>query len=71
MQHIEGMEELLLSAFLSYYKLHIIHHQYVHGSVFFPQLGHGRGVSVSYGLYDLVGELFAGNVKHLLVRGVL
>ena len=60
-QRVEGVEKLLLGAFLAREKLDIIDHQDVRVAVFLAELDQR---SVLNGIDELVGELLAGKINH-------
>ena len=70
MQHVEGMEKLLLRTLFSYYKLHVVDHEHVYRPVLLTQLGHGGRVTASDGLDHFVCKGFGSDVKHLHI-GIL
>ena len=64
-QGIEGVEELLLSSVLSYYKLNIIDQKNVDVAVLFTKFGRRVVVFASDGLNELVGKGLTGHILHL------
>ena len=70
-QGIEGVEELLLSSVLSYYKLNIIDQKNVDVAVLFTKFGRRVVVFASDGLNELVGKGLTGHILHLGARIML
>ena len=68
MQHIKGMEKFFLGTFFSYYKLDIIDHEYINGTVLVPQLGHGGGITASDRFNYFISKGFGSNINHLHIR---
>ena len=65
MQGVEGVEELFLSCFLSYYKLDIIDQQNIDVAVFLPEGRKSRVVAVTDRPDQFVGERFVGSCSRI------
>ena len=61
---IEGVEELLLRRFFSYYKLYVIDQQNIYCSVLVAKSCHGRGITASNGFDHFIGELLGCDVQY-------
>ena len=58
------MEKLFLGGLFSYNKLHVVDEQYVDVAVLVPEIVHGRGITVTDGVDELVGEHLGGDIQH-------
>ncbi len=57
------MEKLFLGGLFSYNKLHVVDEQYVDVAVLVPEIVHGRGITVTDGVDELVGEHLGGDIQ--------